>query len=96
MSWESLLIGVAVASIAWMLVAALWIWRSRSASQQHGHVIERLQTELLRKINELPAEDLDQIREYIGEINALEERASASERRDVGSEAGDPLLPDRV
>ena len=91
MSWESLLIGVAAASIAWMLVAALLIWRTRSVFQQQGSVMERLQTELLKKINELPAEDLDQIREYITEINALEERVHGVERRsDVSSETGEP------
>ncbi len=91
MTWESMLVGAAVASIAWMLLTFLLLWRTRAAPAPQGPVIERLQSELLQKINELPAEDLEKIREYIREINALEEQVTAAEHLDDITEPAHPV-----
>ena len=88
MTWEALLIGAVVASIAWMLLTFLLLWRTRAAPAPQGRVIERLQSELLQKINELPAEDLEKIREYIHEIKRLQPDSPAAERAAASSERG--------
>lgn len=77
MSWESFLTGSGAASVAWVLLAVLFLWRSRRHAAEEGTVIERLQTALLSKIKDIPADDLEKIREYIREINELEERSAA-------------------
>ena len=62
-------VGFAAAAAAALLVAA---WRTRGSRAQHGPVTERVQNVLIEKIRDIPADDLDKVREYIREISSLE------------------------
>ena len=91
MGWESFLIGAAAASLAWTVTAVLLLWRFwrfRGGRVEEGKVIERLQATLLKKIGDIPADDLEKIREYIKEINQLEEKVAAAEPPTDGGATG--------
>lgn len=91
MGWESFLIGAAAASLAWTVTAVLLLWRFwrfRGGRIEEGKVIERLQAALLKKIDDIPADDLEKIREYINEIDQLEEKVAAAARLSDASAAG--------
>ena len=92
MDWESFAFGLGVGlatagTLATLLVAA---WRTRRARAEYGPVIERVQNVLIEKIRDIPADDLEKVREYICEISSLE-----PVRTDAAAE-GAPAAPGRA
>ena len=81
MEWESFGIGLLAGLAAWTPLATLLVWRLRGARRDPRPIHERVQTALLDKIAEIPADDLDRIREYVREIDRLQPVAPGDGRR---------------
>ena len=93
MEWESFGIGLLAGLAAWTPLATLLVWRLRAARPDPRPIHERVQTALLDKIAEIPADDLDRIRDYLREIDRLQPNSPAEGRRSpsaVGEAAPQP------
>ena len=89
MEWESFGIGLLAGLAAWAPLAAVLVWWLRGLRRDPRPIHERVQTALLDKIAEIPAEDLDRIREYVREIDRLQP-GSPDPARSARAPVGEP------
>ncbi len=88
MDWTSFGAGLLVGLAAWTPLMMLLAWRLRGVGANQVPILERVQRALLDKIGEIPADELDRVREYIHEIKRLQPDSPAAERAAASSERG--------
>ncbi len=81
-------IGVLVGLAVWTPLAMFLVWRLRGVRASQVPILERLQRAPLDKIGDIPADDLDRVREYILEIKRLQPDSPVAERAATSSVRG--------